>query len=159
MAQSVNIDPSRPRTVHRQIHRDNTPAESVSEYYERSLTLPFLDHLTSQMQTPFSDRNMAVLNGFYAFPEKVLSVPNCKVKFGAFLEECLDDLPETRHIDTELNMWEDYCRTIDHTPPSTLSSLLPTIDKISFPNIYTAMQILATLPVTACTCERSISVL
>ena len=112
LAQSVNIDPSRPRTVHRQIHRDNTPAESVSEYYERSLTLPFLDHLTSQMQTPFSDRNMAVLNGFYAFPEKVLSVPNCKVKFGAFLEECLDDLPETRHIDTELNMWEDYCRTI-----------------------------------------------
>ena len=159
LAQSVNVDPSRPRTVHRQIHRANTPAESVSEYYERSLTLPSLDHLTSQVQTRFSDRNMAVLNVFYAFPDKVASVPNWKEKFEAFLEECMDDLPETRYVGTEMSMWEDYCHTIDHTPPSTLSSLIQTIDKVSFPNIYTAMQILATLPVTICTCERSISVL
>ena len=55
-AQSVNFDPSRPRTVHRQINRANTPAESISEYYERILTLPFLDHLTFQVQTRFSDR-------------------------------------------------------------------------------------------------------
>ena len=70
LAQSVNIDPSRPRTVHRQIHRDNTPAESVSEYYERSLTLPFLDYLTSQEQTRFSDRNMGSLEWVLCFSRK-----------------------------------------------------------------------------------------
>ena len=102
---------------------------------------------------------MAVLNGFYAFPDKVVSVSNWKMKFEVFLGECLDDLPETRYVGTELSMWEDYCRTLDHTPPPTLSTLLPTIDKVSFPNIYKAIQILATLPVTTCTCENSITVL
>ena len=48
---------------------------------------------------------------------------------------------------------------VQGVPPSTLATLLPTIDRISFPNIYAAMQILATLPVTTCTCERSISTL
>ena len=34
-----------------------------------------------------------------------------------------------------------------------LSSLLPVIDKLCFPNIYTALQIAATIPVTTCSCE------
>ena len=159
LALSVNVDPSRPRTVQRQVHRSNTPAESVSQYYERTVTLPFLDHLTSQIQTRFSDRNMAIFNGFYAFPERVVSLVNWRKKFEAFLEECIDDLPEPRYLNTELSMWEDHCRRIDGMPPTTLSTLLPTIDKVSFPNIFTTMQLLATLPVTTCTCERSISVL
>ena len=29
------------------------------------------------------------------------------------------------------------------------------VDRLSFPNIYTALQTLATIPVTTCTCERS----
>ena len=79
LAQSVNVDPSRPRTVHRQINSANMPAESISKYYERILTLPFLDHLTSQVQTRFSDRSIAVLNGFYAFPDKVVAESNWKI--------------------------------------------------------------------------------
>ena len=64
-----------------------------------------------------------------------------------------------RYIDSELSMWEDHCLAIEGTPPETLSTLLPTIGRATFPNIHTAMQILATLPVTTCSCERSISVL
>ncbi|XP_065068530.1 52 kDa repressor of the inhibitor of the protein kinase-like [Rhopilema esculentum] len=43
--------------------------------------------------------------------------------------------------------------------PTTLASLLSSIDQLTFPNIYTAMKIAATLPVTSCSCERSISIL
>ena len=106
LALSVNVDPSRPRTVQRQVHRSNTPAESVSLYYERTVTLPFLDHLTSQIQTEFSDRNMAIFNGFYAFPERVVSSVNWRKKFEAFLEECIDDLPEPRYINSKCDyLW------------------------------------------------------
>ena len=43
--------------------------------------------------------------------------------------------------------------------PSKLPEVLLFVDKINFPNISTAFQIFATIPVTTCTCERSISVL
>ena len=42
---------------------------------------------------------------------------------------------------------------------STISELLPIIEKMIFPDIYTALQIAATIPATTCSCERSISVL
>ena len=42
-----------------------------------------------------------MLNGFYAFPDKVVSVSNWKMKFEAVLGECFDDLPETRYFGTE----------------------------------------------------------
>ncbi|XP_065650483.1 52 kDa repressor of the inhibitor of the protein kinase-like [Hydra vulgaris] len=60
---------------------------------------------------------------------------------------------------TELNMWEDYWRSFKNSLPTTLTKLLPLIDRITFPNIFTLIQILATIPVTTCTCERSISVI
>ena len=41
--------------------------------------------------------------------------------------------------------------------PASLEELLPCIDELSFPNILTAMRIFGTIPVTTCTCERSIS--
>ena len=44
-------------------------------------------------------------------------------------------------------------------PPQTAQELLAFIDPISFPNMMTAFGIFATIPVTTCTCERSISTL
>ena len=46
---------------------------------------------------------------------------------------------------------------IPHTIATTL--LLAHEMKNSFPNIYTALRIMATVPVTSCECERAVSVL
>ena len=56
-------------------------------------------------------------------------------------------------------MWEEQWKGYPSDVPADLHSLLPLIDKVTFPNLFTAFQILATLPVTSCNCERSISVL
>ena len=159
LADSINVEPARPRTANKQANRDNTPSNSVSHYCKRVVPVPFLDYLASQIQSRFSDRNMAVLNGFYAFPDKVTSEVDWRPNFERYLEEITDDLPEPHYLKTELDMWEDYCRHEKGTPPSTLSALLPKVDRIAFPNVFTAFQILATIPVTTCSCERSISVL
>ena len=70
-----------------------------------------------------------------------------------------DDLPEPRYLQTELRTWESTWEISSGTPPETLADLLPRIDKITFPNLYTAFQVAATFPVESCSCERSISVL
>ena len=112
-----------------------------------------------QIQTRFSERNRVAMNGFYCFPVRVVSSVEWRGKFTSFLELYEDDLPESRYIKTELTMWEEHWHMSENTPPENVSSLLLQVDKIAFPNIYTALQILATIPVTTCTCERTISTL
>ena len=41
LAQNIFVDESRPRTCGRQQHRENVPAENISDYYKRVITTPF----------------------------------------------------------------------------------------------------------------------
>ena len=43
--------------------------------------------------------------------------------------------------------------------PEKTASTLRSLDPASFPNLFAIRQILATIPVTSCSCERSISCL
>ena len=45
------------------------------------------------------------------------------------------------------------------TLPSKLSEVLPLLDRLTFPNVYIALQLAATFAITSCSCERSIPVL
>ena len=53
MCDNVGVEPSLPRLCGRQCHRSNVPAQSPSEYYRRTITIPVLDHLLSQLETRF----------------------------------------------------------------------------------------------------------
>eukprot|EP00112_Aurelia_sp_Birch-Aquarium-sp1_P023908 Seg732.10 transcript_id=Seg732.10/GoldUCD/mRNA.D3Y31 product="52 kDa repressor of the inhibitor of the protein kinase" protein_id=Seg732.10/GoldUCD/D3Y31 len=155
MAQSVGTDPSMPRIVARQMNRSNAPAQTPSQYYQRSLSIPFLDHLCSQISLRFSDLNLAVLSAFHALPARVVCQHDWQEKFKDFLSYCRNDLPEARHLEMELEMWQGTWENYEGTPPTSVQSLLPLIDQLTFPNIHTAFQILATLPVTTCSCEEA----
>ena len=76
IAKSVQTTPQRPRIAGRQFHRANTPAESPLEYYKQVVTIPFLDHLRSQIQTRFSKTNLDVMNAVYRLPKNVMTSPN-----------------------------------------------------------------------------------
>ncbi|XP_028413710.1 52 kDa repressor of the inhibitor of the protein kinase-like [Dendronephthya gigantea] len=159
MGTSVGTQPDQPRTTGRQQHRANTPADTPSQYYRRVISVPFLDHLKSEIQTRFSETNLDLMDAVYGLPKNVLIYPDWKTKFSKFLNMYMDDLPYPRFLDTELEMWAERCQMEKGPLPSKLADVLPFVDKISFPNIFTAFQIFATIPVTTCTCERSISVL
>ena len=50
-ANKHNVSITTPRLCHRQTARDNHPAISVEEYYRRSLAIPFIDHLNSEIES------------------------------------------------------------------------------------------------------------
>ena len=158
IAEKVGTTPSKPRTAKSQQHRSNTPSESPSEHYRRVVSIPFLDHLITQIDSRFTDENMKLLYVSYGLPANVLKT-NWMENFSVFLSMYTDDLPEPHYLQTELRTWESKRETSSGTPPETLPDLLPRIDKITFPNLYTAFQIAAAIPVTSCSCDRSISVL
>ena len=70
--------------------------------------------------------------------------------------------------DSELDMWETKCiKTAKEmqescsieSVPKRISDTLLTSDKEFYPNVTTILNILAVVPATTCTCERSISAL
>ena len=67
----------------------------------------------------------------------------------------LPDISKISHeVDNRESLWTN---TPDDLLPDTIAETIKVTNSISFPNISTALWILAVLPVTSCTCERSAS--
>ena len=58
-----------------------------------------------------------------------------------------------------VRMWKLFCINSKTPLPNFVQELLPFVDIPFFPNIHTALKIFGTIPVTTCSCERSISTL
>ena len=101
LAKLVKVEPTKKRTTNYQVHRENVPADSTSEYYKRAIIIPFLDQLMGQVQSRFSEGNLDDLDVIYAMPNKVVSDPNWTEHFSRFLRKYKDDLPDPDFLECE----------------------------------------------------------
>ena len=53
LASQVDVSEAKPRTCGRQINRGNTPADTASEYFKRTITIPMIDHLNLEINQRF----------------------------------------------------------------------------------------------------------
>ena len=58
MAERIGSQPEKPRSVQRQRHRSNVPASTPEDYYRKNTAIPFLDHLTTQLDAKFSGKSL-----------------------------------------------------------------------------------------------------
>ena len=71
-----------------------------------------------------------------------------------------DIIPETDSLEVQLEMWAGKWDDVKvEDCPSTALETLDQVDPLFLPTIHALLQILATLPVTTCTAERSLSTL
>ena len=167
LADKVDVDERMPRTASKQTTRDNHPASDASEYYKRVITIPLIDHLNSDLKTRFDFSNVNAYYGLSVVPSKIISlldtsksdVQSWKEKFKIFTNFYEDDLPNPLALDAELELWQKYWETYKGSRPDSAASTLKVLNFDGFENIKIALRILATLPVTSCECERSISAL
>ena len=124
LAGKVGTVPLQPRSIMVQAYRSNTPASSPSEYYKRNLTIPFLDHLTNEVQRRFSKPTVDLLSAFYALPDVVVRDSYWIQKFMNFLHLYEDDLPEPRYLSTELKTWETKWKFTSKELPSKLCDVI-----------------------------------
>ena len=159
LCRQVGAEPCMPRTAQKQSYRDNTPADNIQEYYRRTVAIPLLDCITSELETRFS----AIC---YKASKLLFLVPSIVVQdeFNSDVNNIIgiyeDDLIDKYLVDQELGLWKrkwSVCSPIDR--PDTLASALISCDEERFPNIFRLMKIGCTLPITSCTCERSFSTL
>ena len=90
-------------------------------------------------------------------------VPSCLPLFEVEEEMVIiygPDLPSPTTFAEELSVWKHKWKDIPTTKaPATLTTALRKADQLVFPNINCLLRMMATLPVTSCEFERSISVL
>ena len=53
MLSQVGVEPSVPRRCGRQIYRSSLPADTPAEYYRRTISIPVVDHLLSELRSRF----------------------------------------------------------------------------------------------------------
>ena len=68
MCHAVGTIPSLPRTCGRQTHRSNIEAETPSQYYRQVVTIPFLDHIISEINSRFSQHQQTAYHGLCLIP-------------------------------------------------------------------------------------------
>ena len=159
------VVPSEPRTCrNRQMNRENHDSPTATDDFRVSLTTPFVDHIINEIDTRFGSAPVTVVKGFSIIPDLFLNQKedDWKEDFIEFAATYKRDIPSPISISPKLLMWETYWRkgykgSIPSSIAETLKKTFPM--RASFPNIYATLRLLATIPVTSCECERSISVL
>ena len=159
IARELDLVVEAPRRCNRQTLRNNAPATSVTEYYQRNVTIPLLDHLDQQLNDRFSSTQQSAVQAMYIVPSILLkSTTDTKVLTEQLTTSYGTDLPEPRSLETELQMWERKWRTWKgDNVPSSPRETLPFADEQFFPNIRCALRLVSTIPVTSCENERSFS--
>ena len=163
LGEYIGADPKVPRLCGQQSQRDNPKVETAEEYYCATVAAPFLDHLLRDLNTRFTKDSSVIVKGFNIVPALMFEKDNMnrwRDEFKEFIKVCENDMPLIKCLNTELDLWFSHWQSIDKdTRPDRISNTLTKTDPVTFPNIFIALKILGTTPVTTCECERSLSVL
>ena len=155
IAERSQIAVSMPRLSPRQQHRSNPPSNSVEEYFKLSVTIPFLDHLLSDLASRFAAhvKQSASIQRLLPISIKSDSSVNDIEQAVAFYRE---DLPNADLVGEEFHLWQSKWLSLPKQDrPQMLSKSMEHCSQVSLPNIYTLLKLFATLALSSCSCERS----
>lgn len=163
MCTLIGTEPSLPRVCARQTHRSNVPSQTPKEYYRRTITIPLLDHMLTEIDRRFSTHQQTAVTGLYLIPSILVNKTLVEVtsKITELGEMYDSDLPSPSSLQSEVHTWylrwrKEKQEHGEQALPTSLSLTLPHLSSL-FPNITELLHILCTLPVTSCSAERSFS--
>ncbi|KAL5497565.1 hypothetical protein EMCRGX_G014061 [Ephydatia muelleri] len=157
LGQSVGVEPSLPRIAKMQMYRDNYPAENPLEYYRRTLAIPFLDCIISELDFRFTELSRTASNLLHLVPSIIVS-SDYNIQETIKLYET--DLHDSCVVDQELKLWKrKWIDCLEKDRPDSLGAAILECDEERFPNVFRLIKIGCTIPITSCTCERSFSTL
>ena len=146
-----------PRRCGRQTARENHPGDTAEVFYRRSLAVPFLDHLKSELDSRFTSHAILAMKCLSIIP----SCFSCEVtNDDEILEFFSSDIEYLSTAKAELALWQAYFKDqeieeLPDTPELSLKHATPML----FPSIQKMLIHIMVLPVTSCEAERSFSAL
>lgn len=158
LLEGTNVVMALPRITARQMQRSNAPSATAEEHYRRNVYLPLLAYFENQLRERFDAHGKVVAGLNMLLPRYCasasLSAIDDAVKF------YLGEIPSADIINAELTLWMSKCCQIEEKDrPACALQALGMCNQNFFPNIHSLLCILATLPVSTSTPERTFSTL
>ena len=125
------------------------------EYYARAVTIPFVDHLLTEMSERSEALQRKASMACSLVPSIIRKDPS---KINIDLEYFHDDLLNPAALHNELHMWKmDWTKQDLQDIPDDYKGTLKVCDRQEYTNISHILRIAATFTITSCECERSFS--
>ncbi|GBL81624.1 repressor of the inhibitor of the protein kinase [Araneus ventricosus] len=156
IASKLDIKEEIPRICRLQTARNNVPYSTEEEYYRRAVYVPYLDDFCNSLKERFESHKETVASLQHILPQfctKTHFYP-LEAAFNFYKE----DLSHKEVVQSEFMLWkEKWSQEKSENLPKTAISSLEKCDKTFFSNIYILLKLLAVLPVSVATVERSFS--
>lgn len=144
-----------PRTASRQMHRSNHPTTHFSDYWKKSLLIPYLDSLIMALNNRFSDENLTAFSLLSLHLSNLVktSIDDLKLKMNE-----LADFYQIPNLINEIELWLKVWKEKEEQDFEDIDLIDALKEaKTFFPSIERSLKIALTLPCTTCTVERSFS--
>ncbi|GBN66997.1 repressor of the inhibitor of the protein kinase [Araneus ventricosus] len=152
----LDIKEEIPRVCRLQTARNNVPDNTEEEYYRRAVYVPYLDDFCNSLKERLCSHKETVASLQHILPEFCTKTDfySLEAAFNSY-EEYLSHKEVVR---SQFMSWkEKWCQEKSENLPKTAISSLEKCDKTFFPNIYILLKLLAVVPVSVATVERSFS--
>jgi len=161
---AIGVDVAMPRIAKRQTNRCNIAAHNAEEYFRAAVYVPFIDNFLMQLHERFLAHNQ-LLRNFMCLLLMTPSNSNCSdsqrrdiLQLAEIYNQDINCTADAAAA--ELQLWLRHLAALpDGTKPTNAVDTLYMCDGNTFPAIKKLLQIMATLPVTTCSRERSFSTL
>lgn len=154
---TVNEEIKIPRITSRQEHRANYNTKDPETYFRITIMIPLLDDFIDQLQSRFQNHK-ATLSSLNILIPSVCCKEQINSKYQENSFELYKKYLEWDFVKAELDMWRiKWMEESELDRPTCAIEALGECNQSLFPNIHKLLKILATLPVSTCTPERTFS--
>lgn len=156
ICEDLDIDIKKPRLTSSQTHRCNVMTAGIEDYYRVSTYVPYLDLFVTHLEDRFLKHRGILSNFVCLFPSKMSTLDEeaCKQLFEKYATILRDDSPEVWI--NEVKLWR---RRISDKSINNSLEALDVCNANAFPNVHKILLVMAVLPVTTSSNERSFSTL
>ena len=146
-----------PRCCKHQIHRSNVSSDSAVQYFSRSVYIPFLDGIISDLSERFAKHNATALRISALIPSHIENHTFADVEpLVEFYHSCVS--VTTAELKGEYERWVKKWKTSE-TKPSCPAETLQSCFKDAYPAIHSYLTIFCVIPATTASAERTFSTL
>ncbi|XP_050511971.1 52 kDa repressor of the inhibitor of the protein kinase-like [Diabrotica virgifera virgifera] len=151
-----DIELRKPRLASKQTQRSNVQTDSVQDYFRITIYIPYIDLFLTHILDRFLNHRKILSNFACLFPNKMknFNEESCAQLFEPYSSILRDDSRDI-WVD-EVKLWRQ--RIAGKNVKNSLEAL-DVCNGDAFPNVHQMLRILAVLPVTTATNERSFSTL
>jgi len=160
MADMVDVEISIPRRCKKQTLRGNVEADNPQTYWRRTIFVPYLDRLVTQLSSRFTSFQKDAVISLNLIPENVRMIDDTITE--SIIQKFHAEVPQPQSLSQELEMWQRVWIRQPHASsslPKTVTETLRTEYIKGFPNICYILHTLLLIPVSAASVERSHSAL